>query len=80
MACTEQSGSFSVFSLEQVAERAVVIVIPSRARNLLLAKTKEKADSSGKPRPRNDKFESFSAACEVRGIRCLREVQHRPND
>jgi len=47
----------------QGAEKAVLIVFPNEARNLLFAKKQEKADSSGKPRPRNDTCKGFSAAC-----------------
>jgi hypothetical protein len=44
---------------EQAAEKVVAIVIPGGARNLLPAKNQEKADSSGKPRPRNDSLRVF---------------------
>ena len=32
------------------------IVIPNEVRDLLFVEIREKADSSGKPRPRNDTF------------------------
>jgi hypothetical protein len=34
-------------------------VIPNEVRDLLFVEMQEKADSSGKPRPRNDTFWSF---------------------
>jgi len=49
----------------EAAEKVVGFVIPSEARNLLVANDQEKADSSGKCGPRNDKFEGFSATCKV---------------
>ena len=55
--------------LYQAAEKVFVSVIPSEARNLLFAGCREKADSSGKNRPRNDTFGGFSATCPAkRGI------------
>ena len=50
-------------TIEEAAEKVVGFVIPSEARNLLVANDQEKADSSGECGPRNDKFESFSATC-----------------
>src|SRR5260370_415056 len=44
------------------------MVIPSGERNLLPSSSQEKADSSGKPRPRNDKLSSFSAIHKEREL------------
>jgi hypothetical protein len=52
-----------------VRRKTTFIAIPGEARNLLLAKGQEKADSSGKHRPRNDRVGSlsaFSKGCEER--------------
>ena len=39
----------------EAAEKALFVVIPSAASDLLFRKSTKKADSSGKIRPRNDK-------------------------
>src|SRR5579864_8335043 len=38
----------------ELAEKAALVVIPSEERDLLVRASQEKADSSGKPRLRND--------------------------
>jgi hypothetical protein len=52
----------------QAAEKVFVRVIPSEARNLLFAASEEKADSSGKNRPRNDAFGGFFSS--LPGLDC----------
>jgi len=49
--------------IQRGAEKAELNIIPNGERYLLLSKSQEKADSSGKPRPRNDKLSGSSAAC-----------------
>jgi hypothetical protein len=46
-------------ALYQATEKVVVSVIPSEAMNPLFADSQEKADSSGKNRPRNDALVVF---------------------
>jgi hypothetical protein len=43
----------------EAAEKVGLGVIPSEARDLFFHKFQEKADSSGKPRPRNDYIRFF---------------------
>jgi len=50
------------------AEKVVYFVIPSEARDLLSRKTEEKADSSGKPAPRNDRINYFFRSLFSRDI------------
>ena len=61
----------------------LAIVLPGEARNLLVANGPEKADSSGKPGPRNDprndKFRCFSANCKVRASTYQRAVKLGPD-
>jgi hypothetical protein len=51
--------------LPRAAEKLLLIVIPSEARDLLLRKSEKKADSSGKIRPRNDKIGFFPQSVPV---------------
>jgi hypothetical protein len=47
-------------------EKCFFIVIPSAARDLLLRKSQEKADSSGNIRPRNDRIGVFPQPVQPR--------------
>jgi hypothetical protein len=58
---------------DQAAEKGGLVVIPSEARDLLFRKYKKKADSSGKPRPRNDNFVVFPQPLKPQPTRILKE-------
>jgi hypothetical protein len=50
---------------KKATEKVDFVVFPSAARDLLLCKSRNKADSSGKTRPQNDSSWVFSAACKT---------------